>query len=208
MKRIVIAIFLVMMNNLFADYTDMKIQDYINIVATQNKINIATDKSIEKNFNFYINRSIKGQTNINVLKELLDANGYVLMKKNDNYYIIKNKEDLLINKIQIYKLNYADTKKVKTQVEQILKGYFKNIKRVKTSQGTKNFTPMQERKAGAGNSSIKTTETEERVEYSINVLDNKSIAVTYKDEFVPSVVDKIIASMDVPPVRIRVKLKI
>ena len=44
-------IFLVLLNNLlYSDYTRMKICDFVNIVATQNSINIATDKKIEKEF--------------------------------------------------------------------------------------------------------------------------------------------------------------
>lgn len=207
MKKAILVIFLVL-SNLLGDYTNMKIQEYINLVATQNNINIATDQELKKKFNFYINKRINGDVNIQVLREVLDSNGYVLNKRTSDYYIIKKKEDLLINKIDIFALQYADTKKVKEKCDKILRGYFKNVKIIKSSQAKKNFTPMDEIKSGSNNSNINVTETEERIEYSINELDNKSLAVTYKDEFVPSIVRTIINQMDKPPARIRVKVKI
>jgi len=202
-------IFLVLLNNLlYSDYTRMKICDFVNIVATQNSINIATDKKIEKEFDFFINKQIDGKTNVQVLIELLDQNGYILKKQSDQYYIIKSKEDLLINKIKIYKINYANTNQVKQKIEKILEGYFKNIKTIKTSSNNKKYTPMQENRPGANNTNLQIKETEEKINYSINLLDNKSIAVTYKDDFVHVVVEKIISSMDHEPKRIQVKLKI
>lgn len=186
----------------------MPIEDFINVVATQNKINIATDKSIRSTFNFYINRKIKGQVNINVLQEILNAHGYALVKKSNDYYIIKSKEDLLINKIKMYQIKFADTKKVTQKIDFILKGYFKNIKRIKTSNNVKNFTPLQERKPGSNNSNMTTKEIEKKINYSIIELDNKSIAVTYKDEFVPVVAQSVIKQMDKPPARINVHVKI
>ena len=206
--KIVILALILCLSNLYADYTNMSISDYVNIVATQNKINIATDNYIKKDFNFYINKPIGGSTNLKVLRELLDSNGYVLIRKSKNYYVIKNKKNLLINKIKIYNIKYADTKNLKQKIDLILKGYFKNIKKTKTSRNKKNFTPLQERKNSDNNSNITTTETQQIVDYSINALNNKTIAVTYKDNFVPQVVSSIIRSVDVPPKRINVKMKI
>lgn len=207
MKTVILVITLCL-SSLYADYTNISISDYVNIVATQNKINIATDNYIKKDFNFYINKPIGGSTNLKVLRELLDSNGYTLVRKSKNYYVIKNKKNLLINKIKIYNIKYADTKKLKEKMDLILKGYFKNTKKIKTSQSKKNFTPMQERKDTDNNSNITTTETEQKIDYSINALNNKSIAVTYKDNFVPQVVSSIIRSVDIPRKRINVKMKI
>ncbi len=207
MIRAILAISLTI-SILYADYTAMKIDDYVNIVATQNKINIATDKKIEKDFDFYINRPIKESVSINVLNELLESNGYALIKKSDNYYIIKAKKDLLINKIKIFKIKYADTQKIKEQAKKILKGYFKNIKSTKTSGNAKVLNAYEERNTQDNKTKMKTTITEEKINYSINILDNKSLAVTYKDEFVPSVMSKIIKAMDHPLTRIKVEVKI
>jgi len=207
MKKLII-VFLLLLNSVYADYTNISIQDYINIVATQNKINIATDKSIRSTFNFYINKEISGNVNIHVLQDILNAHGYVLVKESDDYFIIKSKEDLLINKMKIYQIRFADTKKIKEKIDFILKGYFKNIKRVKTSSNVRKFTPMQERKPGANNSNMTTKEIEKKINYAIIDLNNKSIAVTYKDKFVPIVAKSIIEEMDIPPARINVKLKI
>jgi len=207
MKRIILIVIL-LISSAYADYTDMSINDYVNIVATQNKINIATDNIIKKDFNFYINKPIGGKTNIRVLREMLDSNGYVLLRKSKNYYVIKNKKNLLINKIKIFKIKYADTKKLKLKIDSILKGYFKNIKKVKTSQATKKFTPLQERNNKDNNSKVTTTETEQKMDYSVNALNNKFLAITYKDRFVPKVVQSIIDSIDIAPKRINVKMKI
>jgi len=201
-------IILSLIYNLYADYTHMLISDYINVVATQNNINIATDNQIKKEFNFYINKPIGGKTNIAVLKEMLDSNGYALVKKSKNYYIIKNKKDLLINKIKIFHVNFADTKIIKEKAEKIIKGYYKNIKTTSISSKDKKFTPMKERSANDGNSDVKVQETETKLNYSINVLDNKTIAVTYKDRFVPQVINTIIKSIDKKPQVIRVTTKI
>ncbi|MBD3830761.1 MAG: hypothetical protein IE890_09770 [Arcobacter sp.] len=205
MKKFII-LFLII-TNLFSDYNDMTINDFVNIVATQNSINIATDKSIEKNFNFYINKKIASDTNLEVLNQLLDQNGYVLKKQNKDFYIIKSKDDLLINKIDIYDLKYVKSSLVKTQADEILRGYYKNVKTTKTSNQQKEFTPLDERKTN-NNSNVLVQETEEKINYSINTLNDKSIAVTYKDDFVPSIVQKIINTMDIEPTRIKVKVKI
>ncbi len=186
----------------------MKIQDYINIVSTQNNINIATDESIDDKFNFYINKKIKGNVNIEVLQEVLKSHGYMLVKKSPSYFIVKKKDDILINKIKIYKIKYADTKKIKEKIQKVLKGYFKNIKKIKNSKGTKKFTPLDERKNNENNSNIKTTEIEEKINYSVENLDNKTLAVTYKDAFVPVVAESIIDNMDKKLTNIRVTLKI
>ena len=205
MKRIIV--FLVIITSLLADYNQLKIQDFVNIVATQNNINIVTDKPIEKEFDFYINRAISSSTNVDVLRNLLDDNGYILSKQSGNYYIIKSKDDMLINKIEIYKIRYADTQKVKETLENILKGYFRNIKRVRTTQNKKVLTPMEENK-NTNRVVMETEETEEKLNYSIDVIDKQYISVTYKDDFVPRVCQKIIKSMDKAPVRIRVSMKI
>ncbi|MBU1658340.1 hypothetical protein KKG72_04720 [bacterium] len=206
MKKIIITALIIC--NLFADYNNLKIQDYVNIVSIQNDINIATDKNIEKEFNFYINKEIDKQVSIEVLQELLDSNGFILQKKSNNYYIIKSKEDLLINKIEIFNIKFADTKQIKENTEEILKGYFRNIKTIKMKNHKQEITPFEERKSGANNSTTQVEETEERINYAITVLDNKTISVTYKDEFVPQVMRSIIDSMDFKPTRIRVKVKI
>ena len=208
MKKIVLAAVLLLNSILYADYTKMKISDYVNIVATQNRINIATDNYIKKDFDFYINKPIGGSTNLKVLKELLDSNGYKLVKKSDKYYVIKNKKELLINKIKIFNVKYADTKTIKEKCDKILLGYYKNIKTTITSNKDKKFTPMQEMKAGANSTKMDIKETQTRVNYSINVLDNKTIAVNYKDNFVPGIVETIIQSIDHKPKIIRVTCKI
>jgi general secretion pathway protein D len=184
----------------------MPIQDFVNIVSSQNSINIATDKKIEKEFSFFINQNIDGRVNISVLEELLDQNGFVLDKKNPNYFIIKSKEEILINKMDIFKLEHADTKKIKSQADLILKSYFKNIKKVRTTTKDKQYTPMQEVDADKSNTKIE--EIEEKMEYSIQIIDNKSIAVTYKDHFVPQVLKQIIEATDHMPKRIKVQAKI
>lgn len=190
----------------YADYINMPIQDFVNIVSIQNRINIATDKKIEKQFSFYVNKKIDGTVNIEVLRELLDSNGFLLEKKNENYYLIVAKEDLLINQMEIFKIQYADTNQIKRQVDLILQSYFKNIKKVTTKTKDKEFTPMDEVDKDKSNSSIQ--EIEEKMEYSVHVIDNKSIAVTYKDAFVPVVVKQIIEATDIMPIRIKVISKI
>lgn len=207
MKKIILAVLLAT-SILFADYTQMKISDYVNIVATQNRINIATDNYIKKDFDFYINKPIGGGTNLKVLKELLDSNGYKLVKKSSSYYVIKNKKELLINKIKIYNVKYADTKTIKVKCDKILQGYYKNIKTTITSNENKKFTPMQEIKPGANSTNISRRETQTRINYSINVLDNKTLAVNYKDNFVPKIVHTIIQAIDHKPKIIRVTCKI
>jgi general secretion pathway protein D len=207
MKKILLAVLLAS-SVLFADYTKMKISDYVNIVATQNRINIATDNYIKKDFDFYINKPIGGSTNLKVLKELLDSNGFTLVKKSKDYYIIKNKKDLLINKIKIFSVKYADTKLLKEKCDKILMGYYRNIKTTITSNRKKIFTPMQEQKPAANESKMNIKETQTRINYSINVLDNKTIAVNYKDNFVPGIVSTIIEAIDHKPKIIRVTCKI
>ena len=201
----IIIIILAITSLCLGDY-NQKIQDYINIVATQNKINIVTDKKIDKEFNFYINKKITPDTSIIVLKNLLNENGYVLEKSNDKFYIIKSKDQLLINKIEIYKLKYANTKNVKHQLENVLNGYFRNIKKTTTTKKKNPLTPYQE------NTNLRvdeeTVETEEKMNFSILALDDKYISVTYKDDFVPRVALKIIKTMDVNPIKIRVSLKV
>lgn len=189
-----------------ADYLNMPIQDFVNIVAAQNGINIATDKKIEKEFSFFVNKKISGDTNIKVLSEILESNGYLLQKENKNFYIIKSKEEILINKIDIFDIKFADTQKIKEQADLILQSYYKQIKKVTTTTQQKKFTPMQERDDTSGNVEIK--ETEEKQDYSINIIDNKTIAVTYKDDFVPSVMRKIIQKADKEPVRLKINAKI
>ena len=188
-----------------ADYLNMPIQDFVNIVAAQNQINIATDKKIEKEFSFFVNKKITGDTNIKVLGEILESNGYLLHRENKNFYIIKSKEKILINKIDIYDIQHGDTQKIKEQADLILKSYYKNVKKTKTITEEKKFTPMQEREQ-EGNIEIK--ETEEKQDYAINIIDNKSIAVTYKDDFVPVVIKKIIEKADKKPVRLKINAKI
>ncbi|MDY3205940.1 MAG: hypothetical protein RBR70_12790, partial [Arcobacter sp.] len=186
--------------------SNMPIQDFVNIVAAQNGINIATDKKIEKEFSFFVNKKISGKVNVEVLAELLESNGFVLQKQNKDFYVIKSKEEILINQIEIFTIEHADTKKVKEQADLILQSYYKQIKKVTTTTKDKKFTPMEERDDTAGNVEIK--ETEEKQEYAVNIINNKSIAVTYKDQFVPEVVRKIIQAIDKKPVRIKVHAKI
>jgi len=206
MKKILM-FFLLTVTSLYSDYTRTKIQDYVNIVATQNNINIVTDKDITKEFDFYINKKINGSTNLNVLRDLLKSNGYLLIKKSENYYTIKANKDLLINKMQIFNVTYADTNKVKQKAEEILKGYFKNVVTYKDTSTRRETTPYKERQKGAADKA-EIKEIEKRINYSVNILDNKSIAVTYKDEFVPQVVKAIIEKMDKKPHNIRVSIKI
>ena len=210
MKTILLVTVLILLNNiaLLADYTQMKISDYVNIVATQNRINIATDNYIDKNFDFYINKPIGGSTNLKVLRDLLDANGYTLVRKSPTYYIIKNKKDLLINKIKIYNVKYADTNKIKDKCNKILIGYYKNIKTTITKSKDKKFTPMQPQSLGANTTSMHVQEEQTRINYSITVLDSKTIALNYKDRFVPRIVQTVINSMDHKPKIIRVTCKI
>ncbi|MBN2782536.1 MAG: hypothetical protein JXQ66_04790, partial [Campylobacterales bacterium] len=207
MKKVVIFL-LMICNFLNADYNQIKIQDYVNIVAMQNSINIVTDKELEKTFDFFINKEMSQQVSINVLQEILFQNGYTLQRQSQDYYIIKSKDDILINKIEIFNIQHANTNDLKDKADEILKGYFKSVKTVTTKNRQKNTTPLKERTPNANDSSTKIQETEERINYAINVLDNKTISVTYKDEFVPQVIKTIIHAMDTPKKQIKVKVKI
>ena len=186
-----------------------KKRDFVNIVATQNKINIATDKSIEKKFHFFVNKNINEAVSIEVLSQLLDENGYALNKQNNDFYIIKSKDDMLINKIKIYRVKYVDTQKLKEKVDEILKGYFKDVKTVKNGMDNKKvLTPMSPAVPADNNVNVNESKIEEKFNYTVNVLDKKSIAVTYKDLFVPDVVKDIVQDMDKEPIRIKVTAKI
>lgn len=56
--------------------------------------------------------------------------------------------------------------------------------------------------------SMEVDEIEEKIDYTVAALDDKTLAVTYKDEFVPSLVHKVIRSVDIEPIRLRIRARI
>ena len=203
-RKIVVILCLII--SLYADYDQIKIRDFINIVATQNHINIVINKDIDVNFDFYINSPIEKDINIEVLRDVLLNNGYVLIKKND-YYFVTNKEEMLINKIEIYHLDYADTKVAAKHIEKILNSYYESLKIIKSTSNKKQLTPLDENK-NRDHQQTEETQVKEKFNFSVTPLDNKSIAVSYKDSFVPDVVLKILRSIDVERKRILIRAKI
>ena len=204
-KKIIVLLFLVI--SLRADYTQLKIREFINIVSTQNNINIVIDKNIDVQFDFFINKKIDKKVNISVLRDILYNNGYVLQEK-ENYYFITKEEELLINKMDIFHLDHANTKKAALHVEKILNSYFENMKIIKTKASKKTLTPLQENKINDGKQTSEEKQVSERFNFSVTALDNKSIAVSYKDAFVPKVVNQILRAIDIEPTRIEIKCKI
>lgn len=204
-KKVIVLLFLVI--SLYADYTQIKIREFINIVSTQNSINIVIDKNIDVEFDFFINQKIDKEVNIQVLRDLLFNNGYVLQEK-ESYYFITKEEELLINKMDIFHLDHANTTKAAAHVEKILKSYFESIKTVKTTANKKTLTPLEENKKNDGRQTSEEMQVSERFNFSVTPLDNKSIAVSYKDNFVPKVVNQILRAIDIEPKRIEIRCKI
>jgi type II secretory pathway component GspD/PulD (secretin) len=207
MKTIKSIIVLVILscNLLYGDYVGMDIKKFISIVAMQNYINIVIDKNIDKDFDFYINQDIPQQTNIDVLRDVLDSNGYLLEKKKD-YYIVTDKQDKLINKITIFNIKHADTQKVTEKINEVLKSYFKSVKNVNVKSNKNTLAPTEEIKH---NEVVTENEkVEESYNFKVIALDNKNIALTYKDQFVPDVVQNLINKIDVQPKRAVVNIKI
>lgn len=192
--------------SLHADYNQIKIKEFINVVATQNNINIVIDKNINVEFDFYINQPIDKKVNINVLRDVLLNNGYILQERKD-YYFVTKEEELLINKIEIFHLDYADTKIAAAHVEKILNSYYESIKTIKSTSNKKEFTPLEENK-NKDRQQTDEKQVSEKYNFSVTPLDNKSIAVSYKDAFVPQVVTKILRAIDIERKRIEIRAKI
>lgn len=173
---------------LVADYNDYTLREFANIVATQNNINIVIDNKLDKKFSFIITKPIKYYTNLDVFTELLDKNGFELQFRN-TYYIIIKKADKRVNKLAIFKTKYINAKEAAERIKPILTSFYKqhvkpNI--LRTSQNRR-FTQ---------NKDTNTTEKPIYKDFSLSYADNKTLVLTYKDDYIKLYTKQILANID------------
>lgn len=117
---------ILLITSLKADYADIKLKDYIQIVAAKNKINIILDRELNTSVDIFINTKINKNTTIDMLSSILQNRELYLVNKIDYYYITDIKEELE-HKIDIVHLKEVNstvaTKILNSNVKQLYKSF-------------------------------------------------------------------------------------
>ncbi len=198
MKKIIFILLFAVI--LFADYTNYTLRKFADIVATQNNINIVIDNNLNKKFSFIITKPIKTYTNLDVFSELLDKNGFELQYRK-TYYIIVKKADKRVNKISILKTKFINANAAAKKIRPILRSFYKqhikaNILNTRTKPTFKN------------NQDNNSTANPKYKDFTLNAVDNKTLVLAYKDNYINRYTKEILANMDVKKKQLSIRARI
>lgn len=120
-------LFLILLNSLLlADYSNINLKDYIQIVSAKNKINIVLDRDLNTSVDIFINTKVNQNTTVNMLRSILQNNDLFLVDKNEYYFITDINEELE-HKLDIVHLQEVNstvaTKILNSNVKQLYKSF-------------------------------------------------------------------------------------
>lgn len=191
MVRIVL-IMLLLIGTSMANYKDITIQKFADIVSKITGKNVVIDEDISQKVNISISSEIDQNVSFDMLEAILSKKGLYL-EQHDGFYIIKKK---VLDNLHLYRLHHIDSSEISSNVASILSSIKKppSIGFPVTEKSESSMPKPKNQTKTAG--------------FELKTLTDDVLALVYTDPMYKRTLETIIKEVDIEPKRIKVTSRI